>query len=185
MNIVFFNNQDKFREWLEINHDNESELIVGYYKVKSNKESMTWSQSVDQAICFGWIDGVRRTIDEISYSIRFTPRKKNSIWSPINIKKVEVLNKKGLMTEAGLKAYSYKCDVKTKKYYPEVKSNVLSSQLEKVFKENKLAWEFFDKQAPSYKRNTIHWIMIAKQEKTKLSRLEKLIKYSEQEKRIT
>jgi len=184
MNIIFFKNQLEFREWLEINHEKETELFVGFYKKGTGKESMTWSESVDQAICFGWIDGIRRSIDKESYSNRFTPRRKNSVWSPINIKKVEDLSEAGLMTEAGLKAYSYKCEEKSKKFYPEAENIALSKDLESIFIENKIAWEFFYKQAPSYKRAIIHWIMIAKQEKTKISRLEKVIIFSEQEKRL-
>ena len=112
-NILFFKTEDDFRRWLEVNQEKESELIVGFYKVKSGKPSMTWSQSVDQALCFGWIDGIRRTIDDERYCIRFTPRRKNSIWSAINIKKVEELTKAGLMLPAGQKAFSYRKDTKS------------------------------------------------------------------------
>ena len=106
--VTFFKTQDDFREWLEINHEKETELIVGFYKVKSGKPSMNWSQSVDQALCFGWIDGIRKSMDEESYSIRFTPRKNTSNWSEINIKKVEELTRAGLMKPAGMKAFSFR-----------------------------------------------------------------------------
>ena len=106
--VTFFKTQDDFREWLEINHEKETELIVGFYKVKSGKPSMNWSQSVDQALCFGWIDGIRKSMDEESYSIRFTPRKNSSNWSEINIKKVEELTRAGLMKPAGMKAFSFR-----------------------------------------------------------------------------
>src|SRR5690554_4530665 len=102
---TFFKSQDEFRKWLEIHHKKETELIVGFYKVGSGKPSMNWSQSVDQALCFGWIDGIRKSIDKESYSIRFTPRRSTSIWSAINIKKVEKLTKAGLMKDAGIKAF--------------------------------------------------------------------------------
>ena len=105
MAATFFATQAEFRKWLEKHHKNETELLVGFYKLDSGKPSMTWSESVDQALCFGWIDGVRRSIDKESYSIRFTPRKKTSNWSAINIKKMEELTKAGLMTEAGQKAF--------------------------------------------------------------------------------
>jgi len=105
MNPTFFPTQEKFRTWLEKHHQTETELLVGFYKVNSKKPSMSWSESVDQALCFGWIDGVRKSIDEESYTIRFTPRKKTSIWSAINIKKVEALTKAGLMTPEGQKAF--------------------------------------------------------------------------------
>ena len=105
MNVVFFKDQQEFRDWLEVNHKTETEIIVGYYKVNSGKKNMTWSESVDQALCFGWIDGIRRSVDEISYCIRFTPRKKESNWSAVNIAKVEELIKKGLMQQSGLDLY--------------------------------------------------------------------------------
>ena len=103
---TFFAKQSGFRNWLKKNHRKETELIVGFYKVGSGKPSITWSQSVDEALCFGWIDGVRTSIDKESYQIRFTPRKPTSIWSAINIKKVEVLTKQGLMQPAGLASFA-------------------------------------------------------------------------------
>ena len=105
MNPAFFKNQNEFRKWLEKNHYKETELIVGYYKVDSGRHNMSWSQSVDQALCFGWIDGIRRSIDKDSYCIRFTPRRPGSIWSAVNIKKIEELTKKGLMRPEGTAAY--------------------------------------------------------------------------------
>lgn len=184
MKATFFPNQEKFRTWLEKHHQTETELVVGYYKVKSKKPTMSWSESVDQALCFGWIDGIRKTIDEESYSIRFTPRKKSSIWSAINIKKVEELTKSGLMTETGLKAFAFRSEERSRIYSHEKEAYVLDPEFEKQFKANKPAWDFFDKQAPSYKRVVIHVIMSAKQEKTRLSRLEKAIKISAEQKRM-
>jgi uncharacterized protein YdeI (YjbR/CyaY-like superfamily) len=180
----FFSTQAEFRKWLEKNHKKEKELIVGYYKVDSGKPSMTWSQSVDQALCFGWIDGVRRSIDTISYCIRFTPRKPTSIWSDINIKKVEALTKVGLMKPEGLHAFSLRKEHKSGVYSHEKEASILSPDFEKQFKKNKLAWTYFNAQAPSYKKVMLHWIMTAKQEKTRLTRLEKTIKTSEQQKRV-
>src|SRR3954471_9473840 len=115
-NPTFFATQNEFRDWLKTNHDQKTELLVGFYKVGSGKPSMTWSESVDQAICFGWIDGVRRSIDKESYSIRFTPRKKGSIWSGINIAKVEELTKQGHMHQAGYDAFARREDKKSKIY---------------------------------------------------------------------
>ncbi|WP_433831549.1 YdeI/OmpD-associated family protein [Flavobacterium anhuiense] len=181
---TFFSDQKDFRKWLEKNHQNETELLVGFYKVTSKKSSMTWSESVDQALCFGWIDGVRRSIDEDSYTIRFTPRRSSSIWSAINIQKIEDLTKAGLMTDAGLKAFSFRTENKSKIYSHEKTPVPLLETYEKEFKSNKIAWEFFEKQAPSYKKVMIHWIMSAKQEKTQLSRLEKTITESEKQKRV-
>lgn len=184
MKPTFFPTPAKFREWLEKNHTKKTELLVGFYKVSSGKPSMNWSESVDQALCFGWIDGIRKSIDDKSYSIRFTPRKPTSIWSAINIKKMEQLTKAGLMTPAGEKAFSFKKDHKTKVYSHEKEPVSLDIKYEKQFKKNKKAWDFFTAQAPSYKKVMIHWIMSAKQEKTRASRLEKTIKISQQGKRM-
>lgn len=175
MTPIFFESQDQFREWLLLHHEIETELIVGYYKVHTGKPSMTWSQSVDQALCFGWIDGVRRSIDADRYCIRFTPRRKSSIWSTVNINKVEELTKAGLMYHQGLQAYSRRKDHKSSIYNYENEFKSLDAKFEKQFKKDKTAWAFFNAQAPSYRRVLILWIMSAKQEKTRLSRLEKAI----------
>jgi uncharacterized protein YdeI (YjbR/CyaY-like superfamily) len=184
MTASFFSTQEEFRKWLEKNHKKEKELIVGYYKVDSGKHSMTWSESVDQALCFGWIDGVRKSIDKESYCIRFTPRKNTSIWSTININKVNELTKAGLMTPMGEKAFSLRTENKSNIYSHEKEPAVLENKFEKQFRENKLAWDFFMKQSPSYKKVMTHWIMTAKQEKTRQSRLEKTITISSQQKRM-
>ncbi|GAA5098571.1 YdeI/OmpD-associated family protein [Chryseobacterium ginsengisoli] len=185
MTATFFPNQEDFRKWLEENHKIEKELLVGFYKVGTKKPSITWSESVDQALCFGWIDGVRKSIDEESYSIRFTPRKPTSIWSAINIKKMEDLTKAGLMTEAGQKAFALRKPERSAIYSHEKELATLYPDYEKQFKANKKAWEFFNNQAPSYKKVMLHWITSAKQEKTRLSRLEKTIEESESGKRIS
>ncbi|MHA7609467.1 YdeI/OmpD-associated family protein [Elizabethkingia meningoseptica] len=184
MKPTFFTTSSDFRKWLEANHQSEAELLVGFYKVNSGKASMGWSESVDQALCYGWIDGVRKSVDHESYTIRFTPRKKDSIWSAINIKKIETLSNQGLMKEAGLKAYSLRTESKSRIYSHEKETTPLEENLESLFKDNKPAWEFFTAQAPSYKKVVIHWIMSAKQEKTRLLRLEKVIQESEQQKRL-
>ncbi|MET3535986.1 YdeI/OmpD-associated family protein [Chryseobacterium limigenitum] len=184
MEAFFFATPNDFREWLEKNHATEKELLVGFYKVGTKKPSMIWSEAVDQALCFGWIDSVRRSIDEESYSNRFTPRKPTSIWSVINIKKVEELTKAGLMKPEGIKAFELRKEEKSAIYSHEKELAVLDPTYEKQFKSNKKAWEFFDNQAPSYKKVMLHWIMSAKQEKTRISRLEKTIKESEAGKRI-
>ncbi|MEO6905944.1 MAG: hypothetical protein ABI148_06255, partial [Ginsengibacter sp.] len=123
---TFFSTQAVFRKWLEKNHEKAGELLVGFYKVSSGKPSITWSESVDEAICFGWIDGIRRSIDEESYSIRFTPRKSTSIWSAINIKKVEELTKKKLMDPAGINAFSKRKEHKSRIYSYEKEAENLS-----------------------------------------------------------
>ncbi|MCT2561096.1 YdeI/OmpD-associated family protein [Chryseobacterium herbae] len=180
---IFFATTEEFRKWLDENHTKEKEVLVGFYKKGTGKASMHWSESVDQALCFGWIDGVRRSVDAESYYNRFTPRKSSSNWSLINIKKVEELTKAGLMRPAGQKAFEARKEDKTGIYSHETE-NILDPAYEKEFKAHKNAWEFFEKQAPSYKKLTIHWLMSAKQEKTRLSRLEKVISESEQLRRL-
>lgn len=183
MIATFFASAEEFRYWLMANHQTASELIVGYYKVATGKPSMTWSESVDQALCFGWIDGVRRTIDAESYCIRFTPRRANSIWSGVNIKKVEQLTAEGLMQEAGILAFSKRKAEKSGIYSFEIEVQDLSEEYSNQFKTNTKAWAFFNSLAPSYKKNIVHWIMSAKQKSTQLSRLEKAISESEKSKR--
>ena len=180
---TFFETRQHFREWLVHNHQTATELFVGYYKVGSGKPSMTWSESVDQALCFGWIDGIRRSIDEESYCIRFTPRRKNSMWSEINIRKVEQLTKAGLMKPAGLKAFSFLKKDKSESYNlsgPTIEihaeeSRTLDPDYEQKFRSNINAWNSFMKQTPSYRKNVINWIMSAVKEETRLARLEKTI----------
>ncbi|MBL1223094.1 YdeI/OmpD-associated family protein [Chryseobacterium sp. L7] len=184
MTPIFFATKEEFRKWLEENHTEEKEVLVGFYKKGTGKPSMNWSESVDQALCFGWIDSVRRSIDTESFTNRFTPRKSNSIWSIINIKKVEELTKAGLMTPEGQKAFEARKEDKTGIYSHEKEQIIFDPGYEKQFKAHKTAWEFFEKQAPSYKRTIIHWLMSAKQEKTQLSRLEKVIHESEQLRRL-
>jgi uncharacterized protein YdeI (YjbR/CyaY-like superfamily) len=184
MNTVFFINQNDFRKWLEENHKTSSEIIVGYFKVGTPKFNMTWSESVDQALCFGWIDGIRKSIDNESYCIRFTPRKKNSIWSKVNINKVEKLIEQGIMQEEGLKAFSFRKDEKSAIYSFENKAEELSEDFLDIFKLNSSAWDYFVSQSQSYKKTTIHWINSAKQNSTKLSRLEKVIIASTHYKRV-
>lgn len=175
MDPVFFSNQHEFRNWLEKHHKTAKELIVGYYKIKSGKASMTWSESVDQAICFGWIDGIRRSIDDQSYQIRFTPRLKTSIWSAINIKKVESLTAKGLMHEAGLEIYTARKESKSKVYAFENEEMRFSPELERIFKANKSAWEYFQALSSTYRKPSVMWVMSAKLASTRLKRLTELI----------
>ncbi len=185
MTAIFFATELDFRAWLEQHHKMATELFVGFYKVGSGKPSMTWSQSVDQALCFGWIDGLKKSIDSESYCLRFTPRRRTSIWSTINIKKMAVLIQSGQMTSEGQKAFDLRKEDKSEIYAYEKEPVNLDENFESQFKENKIAWDFFNAQAPSYKKVMIHWIMTAKQEATRLSRLEKTIQISGQLKRMT
>lgn len=184
MHPVYFNNQNEFRKWLENNHDKSSEIIVGYYKVGTGKHNMTWSQSVDQALCFGWIDGIRKSIDNEKYCIRFTPRKPKSNWSLVNIKKIEYLKKKGLMKEPGLEVFNNRKKSGSGIYSFENEIIRLDSNLEESFRANKNAWTFFIKQAQSYQKTRIHWVMSAKQEVTRIARLKKLITASDNNNRL-
>lgn len=175
MGPIFFAKQSDFRKWLEKNHKTEIELLVGFYKVGSGKPSMTWSQSVDEALCFGWIDGVRKSIDKDSYQIRFTPRRQTSIWSAINVHKIGELTKQGLMNPAGLEIFEKRKDKKSNGYSSKDIEVKLSSEYEKQFKANKKAWSFFQSLPPSYRKPSVKWVMSAKQEITKLKRLNELI----------
>ena len=176
---TFFAKQSDFRKWLEKNHKKETELLVGFHKVDSGKPSMTWTQSVDEALCFGWIDGVRKSIDSNSFQIRFTQRKPTSIWSAVNIQKIEELTKQGLMQPAGLASFQNRKENKSKIYSYENEEVKLSSDFEKQFKENKKAWNYFQLLAPSYKKPSTNCVMSAKQGATQKKRLAELIADSE------
>jgi len=184
MSPIFFTDTAEFRKWLEENHKTETELIVGYYKVGTKKSSMSWSESVDEAICFGWIDGIRKSIDEESYCNRFTPRNPKSNWSAINIKKVEELIRQGKMMPAGLAAFEKRTEARSEVYSYENKPEQFSPELESRFRENTAAWEFFSSQSISYKKTIMFYVMGAKQEATRFSRLDKLIRACSEGKRI-
>lgn len=175
MKPKFFSSPEKFREWLEQNHDRTNELLVGFHKKGSAKKSITYPEALDEALCFGWIDGVRRNFDETSYTIRFTPRKPKSIWSLVNVRHVERLTKDGRMAEPGMKAYALRDPKRTGVYAFENAPREFSPEYEKKFRANKTAWEFFQKEPPSIRRTCIFWVMSAKKEETRLRRLEQLI----------
>jgi uncharacterized protein YdeI (YjbR/CyaY-like superfamily) len=184
MKPIFFSDQSELRKWFSKNHNKENELLVGYYKKTSGIKSITWSESVDQALCFGWIDGIRKSIDEVSYSIRFTPRRPNSIWSAINIKKVKALTRLGLMEEAGIEAFK-KLDLKKSRIYSfEQNAIKFDEKYEAIFRRNNKGWEYFSKQVPSYRKPAIHWVNSAKQEETRIRRLNTLINDSSNEMKI-
>jgi len=180
----FFKDAAAFRKWLEKHAATEKELLVGFYKVETGKPSINWPESVDQALCFGWIDGIRKSIDSDSYSIRFTPRKPNSIWSAINIQKVADLTEKQLMTTAGLNAFQLRKPEKSGIYSFESAQKELTPEFTEIFRSNPPAWTFFLAQAPYYRKMIHHWVLSAKQEKTRVSRLEKLIQASTKQQRM-
>ena len=172
----FFKTPADFRKWLERNHEKEHELLVGFYKKGSGKPSIDWPQSVDEALCFGWIDGVRRNIDEESYSIRFTPRKKGSNWSAVNVRKMAELTAQGRVTPAGRAAFEARTEDKTAIYSYENRDKAqLDAAAEKAFKANAEAWEYFQSRPPWYRRTATHWVVSAKREETRQRRLEQLI----------
>ena len=174
--ILFFPTPADFRAWLEKHHATERELSVGFYKKDSGKPSMTWPESVDAALCYGWIDGVRNSIDTVSYRIRFTPRKPTSTWSAINVKRVAELDKLGLMRPAGTKAFEARKGDKTGIYAYEQRQNAkLRSAHEKKFRANKKAWAFFQSQPVWYRRTAAYRVISAKQEETRQRRLAQLI----------
>jgi len=180
----FFAKASDFRKWLEKNHEKKKELLVGFYKVGSGRPSMSWSESVDEALCFGWIDGRRKSLGEISYTIRFTPRKPTSIWSTINIKKMDNLKKQGLMQPAGMAAFEKKQEHKSGIYEYENKPKKLDKEYEKKLKASKKAFAFIQSMPKLYQRLVIHWVMSAKQESTRVRRLEILIQDSEAGRKI-
>lgn len=175
MEPKFFTSQEKFRQWLEKNHDRANELLLGFHKKDSGKKSVTYPQALDEALCFGWIDGVRKSLDETSYTIRFTPRKPRSIWSNVNVGHVERLKKEGRMAEPGLKAYALRDPKRTGIYAFENEPREFSPEFEKKFRANKRAWDFFQSEPPSIRKVCISWVMTAKKEETRLRRLDQLI----------
>lgn len=177
--IQFFSSPEEFNAWLEENHNTADELWVGFYKVHTKKPSLTWSQSVDEALCYGWIDGIKKTLDKDSYTQRFTPRRKGSAWSNINIEKMKKLQQEGKMRPAGLKAFKRKEDRKSGIYAFEQKEAELSDSQLRLFKQNRKAWDFFRSQPPGYRRLAIYWVISAKQEATRERRLNTLIEDSE------
>lgn len=180
----FFASQQKFRQWLEKHYDTATELWVGFYKVSSKNKGMTYHEAVEEALCFGWIDGIRKSLDAESYTNRFTPRKPRSNWSNINVKHIERLTKEGRMHPAGLKAYEARDDKRTGIYSFENEPKKLPPVYEKKFKANKAAWKFYESQPAGYKRITVHWVTRAKQEATREKRLAELIRDSQNGERI-
>ena len=171
---TFFSSAEEWRAWLAKHHDTESECLVGFVKVGTGEATLRWSDAVDQALCFGWIDAVRRRIDDRTYSIRFTRRKPGSTWSSINVKKVAALEAAGLMTDAGRAAFANRSESKTAIYaYERQPETLRDAELARF--EASPGWQFFDAQAPWYRRNAISWVTSAKREETRNRRLDQLI----------
>jgi uncharacterized protein YdeI (YjbR/CyaY-like superfamily) len=177
---VFFRTPSELRSWLEQHHDDAAELLVGFHKRASGKPSITWPEAVDEALCFGWIDGVRKGIDDASYTIRFTPRKPSSNWSLRNIERVAELTAQGLMRPAGLAAFEARREEKSGIYsHEQRRAAKLDAAQERHFRDNAKAWDFFEAQPPSYRRAAVWWVVSAKREETRLRRLATLIEDSE------
>jgi uncharacterized protein YdeI (YjbR/CyaY-like superfamily) len=180
----FFASPAQFRRWLEKNHATTEELVVGFHKKSSGKNSITYPEALDEALCFGWIDGVRRNFDETSYTIRFTPRRPRSIWSLVNVRHVERLQKEGRMHAAGVAAFAQRDPQRTGIYSFESRPRELAEEYEKELRKNKAAWEFFQAQPAGWKRTVSFWIMSAKKEETRLKRLQRLIESSAKGERV-
>lgn len=173
---TFFETAEAFRHWLQTHAAKESELLVGFYKVGTGRTSMSWSESVDEALCFGWIDAVRKRIDDQAYSIRFTRRKPTSVWSAVNIAKVEQLRAAGKMTPAGEQAFALRREHKSRIYAYETKVTAeLSVEEQRAFKRDKAAWAYFEAAPPGYRHQILHRITSAKRPETRASRLAKLV----------
>jgi len=178
-NIRYFKNIKELRKWFEKNHNKQTEQWFGYFKKGSGKTGVSYSEAVDEALCFGWIDGIAKGIDDQRYCQRFTPRKKGSTWSAVNIGKVKGLLKSGRMHEAGLAVFKNRDKSNTNQYSFEQKEIKLTPKLEKIFKANKKAWGYYSKSPPGYKQTSAWLVISAKQEATKMKRLERLIADSE------
>jgi uncharacterized protein YdeI (YjbR/CyaY-like superfamily) len=172
---VYFATPDAFRAWLEAHHGEVTELVVGFYKRGTGRPSLTWPESVDEALCFGWIDGVRKSVDAERYQIRFTPRKAGSIWSRINVDKVAALTALGKMRPAGLAAFAARKAHNTAIYSYEREHATFDAEQEKAFRADAKAWKWWHACAPGYRRVATHWVTSAKQEATRARRLATLI----------
>jgi uncharacterized protein YdeI (YjbR/CyaY-like superfamily) len=179
----YFKSAGDFRAWLEKHHATERELWVGFYKKASGKTGLTYLEAVDQALCFGWIDGIKKRVDDDSFMHRFTPRTKTSSWSLVNTKRVTALIKLGLMAKAGLDAFRTRDRKRSGIYLYEQRPQQLSPEYEQRFKADPRAWNFFQAQPPGYRRLATMWIMTAKKEETRLKRLDIILKASAEEKR--
>lgn len=184
---TFFSSPDDFHRWLKAHHEVESELLVGYWKKYTDKPSMTWPESVDEALCFGWIDGIRRRIDDQAYCIRFTPRQTKSTWSNLNLESMKRLIAEGRVAPAGMAAYERRTEERSREYSYEqhkLRQNPEFSEAHAArFRDNETAWQFFLDQPPSYRKKVIWWVESAKKPETRARRLERAIQSAENQER--
>jgi uncharacterized protein YdeI (YjbR/CyaY-like superfamily) len=184
MKPKFFRSAADFRAWLTRHHASEKELLVGFHKVAAGRTTMTYKAALDEALAFGWIDGVRRRVDDERYTIRFTPRKAASIWSAVNIKRVKELEAEGRMMPAGIAAFARRDEQRSATYSYERSHAELDAESRNAFAANPDARSFYERQAPWYRRSTAHWIASAKRPETRARRLRTLIDYSARGERI-
>jgi uncharacterized protein YdeI (YjbR/CyaY-like superfamily) len=184
MEARYFTSGEEFRGWLAENHDKSDELLVGFYKKGSGRPSLTYPEALDEALCFGWIDGVRRRVDGERYTIRFTPRRKGSNWSQVNIKRVEELIGAGRMAPPGVAAFEQRDQSGTAEYSYEQRERGLAPELEARFRADEVAWDFFAKQPPGYRKTASWFVMSAKREETRLKRLARLMEDSANGRRL-
>lgn len=180
----FFTSRAAFRAWLEKHHASVGELWVGFYKKASGKGGITYKEAVDGALCFGWIDGVKKKVGDSSYTHRFTPRKRDSYWSAVNTKRMTELIALGVAAAPGLEAFERRDRKKTKQYSFERKGAAFNAPIARAFKANAGAWAFFRARPPGYRKLLTFWVMSAKQEETRLRRLATLVKTSAEGKRM-
>jgi len=183
-NVTYFKTPADLRKWFKKNHQKAEELWVGYYKKGSGHASVTWPESVDEALCVGWIDGIRKTIDAERYTIRFTPRRESSVWSAVNIARMKVLTAEGRVLPAGDKAYSARKENRSGIYAYEQRRDRLEEPYAGQLKKNGKAWDFFAAQPPYYRKRLGWWIVSAKKEETRQTRLKMLIDASEKGRRL-
>ena len=184
-NPTFFETPDDFRRWLAEHHERAEVLWVGYFKKSTGRPSITWPESVDEALCFGWIDGLRKKVDEEAYTIRFTPRKPTSHWSKVNLEKVEQLLAEDRMAPAGLAAWEARDPKRSgRASYEREQPAKLPAEMEERFRANGAAWAWFSDQAPWYRRTALHWATSAKRQATRDRRLDTLIDDSASGRRI-
>jgi uncharacterized protein YdeI (YjbR/CyaY-like superfamily) len=184
LNATYFPSPGAFRDWLEANHATATELVVGFHKRQTGAPSLTWAQSVDQALCFGWIDGVRRRVDDDRYVIRFTPRRRGSRWSDVNTRRFEELAEAGLVHPAGRAAFDARDPARTAEYSYEARRRPLPPDYEERLRADAAAWAFWQAQPPGYRRTAAWWVVSAKREDTRARRLATLIEDSRAGRRI-
>lgn len=182
--LLFFETSADLREWLAANHDTADELWVGMYRKASGRPSISWPEVVDEALCHGWIDGIRRGIDETSYMNRITPRRKRSNWSAVNIRRVGELEAAGRMTDAGRRAFALRDEAKSRIYSYEREASRFDDEAEATFRANTAAWSWFGQAAPYYRKAAVYWVMSAKRPETRGRRLATLIEHAKRGQKV-